>query len=72
MEIEQNMLNNKIKTVTAYYGEELIEWGKSISQQQQYQDEENEHEDNDHDNTGYQADAELFDSTSSSPVDTFG
>ncbi|XP_039270802.2 uncharacterized protein LOC120345426 isoform X1 [Styela clava] len=27
VEIEQNMLNNKVKTVTAYFGTELIEWG---------------------------------------------
>lgn len=27
VEIEQNLLNNKVKTVTAYYGDELIEWG---------------------------------------------
>jgi len=28
VEVEQNLLNNKIKTVTAYFGDELIEWGK--------------------------------------------
>lgn len=32
VEIEQNLLNNKVKTVTAYYGEELIDWGKNLGQ----------------------------------------
>lgn len=32
VEIEQNLLNNKVKTITAYYGEELINWGKNLNQ----------------------------------------
>ncbi|XP_076804965.1 trimethylguanosine synthase-like isoform X1 [Clavelina lepadiformis] len=32
VEIEQNLLNNKIKTVTAYFGEDLIEWWKTVKQ----------------------------------------
>lgn len=30
VEIEQNLLNSKIKTLTAYYGSELIEWGQEV------------------------------------------
>lgn len=33
VEIEQNLLNNKIKTLTAYYGEEMIEWGDEVEQE---------------------------------------
>lgn len=29
VEIEQNLLNNKLKTITAYYGDELIDWGQN-------------------------------------------
>ena len=32
VEIEQNLLNNKIKTVTAYFGEDLIEWWKTLNE----------------------------------------
>ena len=32
VEIEQNLLNSKVKTVTAYYGNELIEWGREIEE----------------------------------------
>lgn len=32
VEIEQNLLNNKVKTITAYYGEELIDWGENMNQ----------------------------------------
>ena len=31
-EVEQNLLNNKIKTITAYYGQELIEWGSTLQE----------------------------------------
>lgn len=30
VEIKQNLLNSKIKTITAYYGSELIEWGQEV------------------------------------------
>ena len=32
VEVEQNLLNNKVKTITAYYGKELIEWGQALQE----------------------------------------
>ena len=29
VEVEQNLLNNKVKTITAYYGNDLVLWGQS-------------------------------------------
>nr|XP_026693222.1 trimethylguanosine synthase isoform X1 [Ciona intestinalis] len=57
VELEQNMLNNKIVTITAYYGKELIEWGKG---NQLFKDTNNQL--NMLDDTGYAADFEIQDS----------
>nr|CAB3266934.1 trimethylguanosine synthase [Phallusia mammillata] len=55
VEVEQNMLNNKVKTVTAYYGDELIEWGRKMSQWNA----QSEGDDGLLNDTGYSADNEL-------------
>uniref|UniRef100_H2ZN24 Trimethylguanosine synthase n=1 Tax=Ciona savignyi TaxID=51511 RepID=H2ZN24_CIOSA len=57
VELEQNMLNNKISTLTAYYGDELIDWGGN----NQFTDATND-DTRRLDDTGYAADFELQDS----------
>ena len=66
------MLNNKIKTVTAYFGEELIEWGKTTEHYGNDDDDEEPESTFTRDDTGYQADVELFDSGSQLNSSTLG
>ena len=32
VEVEENLLNNKVKTITAYYGDKLVKWGREAKE----------------------------------------